>query len=199
MVVYDRVSARRGVPRHRSIVVIDIAGSSRWDNPAQLRARRTLELLVRNAFRRAGIPWWRLAVEGTGDGMIILVPPGVSKVDILDPVVPALAAGLREYNGVTAPRLRMRLRMSVHAGEVLRTDKGWVSRDVTTACRMVDGEPLYLELERSPEADLVVCVSEQIHESVVRHGYRGIDPGAYTRVHIVLKEADLQARLFVAR
>ncbi|WP_035306089.1 hypothetical protein [Actinokineospora inagensis] len=186
-------------PRHRSIVVFDIASSSRWDNPAQARARRALDVLVRRAFRAAGIPWWRLAVEGTGDGMIILLPPGISKVDILDPVVPNLVRVLRAYNAEVAAHLRIRLRMAVHAGEVLRTRYGWVSADVTKACRMVDGEPLYAEFERSPEADLVVVVSEQIHESVVRHGYRRIDPGDYLPVHIVVKESDLEARLLVPR
>ncbi|PPK68564.1 hypothetical protein V5P93_004328 [Actinokineospora auranticolor] len=188
----------RGGPKHRSIVVVDMVGSSRWDNLGQVRARRALDLLVRAAFRDAGIPWWRLRVEGTGDGMIILVPPGISKVDLLDPVVPRLAAGLREYNSVVAARLRIRVRMAVHAGEVLRSEVGWVSTEVVKACRLVNGEPLYVELDRSPEADLVVVVSEEIHESVVRHGYRGIDPGAYVPVRIVVKEADLHARLLVA-
>src|SRR5690349_1750776 len=134
------------LPEHRSIVVIDMAGSSRWDNLAALRARFTLRRLVRDAFRSTGIAWRRLAVEDRGDGMILLVPASVSKVDLLDPFIPALVAGLRSYNAAADPGLRIRVRVSVHAGEVIPATPGWVGTDVNLACRLVDGEPLYLEL-----------------------------------------------------
>ncbi|GAA3058072.1 hypothetical protein [Actinokineospora globicatena] len=185
---------RRVRPEHRSIVVVDMVGSSKWGNLAQLRARVALQRLVKRAFRRAGIAWWRLAVADRGDGMIILVPPSVSKVDLLDPLVPALVAGLLAHNAGAGPRIR--LRVAVHAGEVLLARTGWVSADVNLACRLVAGEPLYRELART-DADLVLVVSERVHDGVVRHGYRGIDPADYAPVRIVVKEADVAARLAV--
>ncbi|MGW3995563.1 hypothetical protein ACWEF6_18900 [Amycolatopsis sp. NPDC004772] len=184
-------------PVHRSIVVVDIAGSSRWDNPAQLRARAALARMVRNAFRAAGIGRWRLSVEDRGDGLLVIVPPGVSKADLLDPFVPRLAAELRAYNAVVAPAWRIRLRLAVHAGELLRAGPRWVSEDVKLACRLVDGEPLYELLARSG-ADLAVVVSERIHDGVVRHGYKGIDPDGYAPVRIRVKEVDAPAWLRVA-
>jgi hypothetical protein len=48
-------SLRSRGPVHRSIVVVDIAGSSRWDNPAQLTARSALTRMMRAAFREAGV------------------------------------------------------------------------------------------------------------------------------------------------
>ncbi|GAA2977683.1 hypothetical protein [Actinokineospora diospyrosa] len=195
MVIEEWVRARRSSPRHRSIVVLDMVGSSRWDDPGQLRARAALQSVVRGAFRRAGIPWWRLVVADRGDGMLILVPPSVSKVDLLDPLVPALSSRLGEYNA--GARTRIRLRVAIHAGEVLRADTGWIGTDVNLACRLVDGEPLYAELARS-SSDLVLVVSERIHDAVVRHGYRGIDPSAYVPVRIVVKESDVRASLLVA-
>ncbi|RLK58309.1 hypothetical protein [Actinokineospora cianjurensis] len=190
--------AQRVRPEHRSIVVVDMVGSSRWGNVTQFHARAALQRLVRRAFRRAGVPWWRLAVEDRGDGMIILVPPSVSKVDLLDPLVPALVAGLRAHNARSGSRTRprIRLRVAVHSGEVLRARTGWVSADVNLACRLVAGEPLYRELARTG-ADLVLVVSERVHDGVVRHGYRGIDPAAYAPVRIVVKEADVAARVTV--
>jgi hypothetical protein len=82
--------------------------------------------MVRAAFRAAGVGWWRLAVEDRGDGTIVLVLPTVSKVDLLDPMIPGLAAALRDYNMATEPACRMRLRVSVHAGEIHRDARGWV-------------------------------------------------------------------------
>jgi class 3 adenylate cyclase len=184
-------------PEYRSIVVIDMAGSGRWDDCAQLRSREALDVLVRAALRNAGIEWGELVAEDRGDGMILLVPPNVSKVDLLGPLVPALAAGLREYNSVVGEKLRIRLRAAIHAGEVLRGPSGWVGTDMYLACRLVNSAPLYQELVRSPEADLVVAVSQAMHDAVVRHGYPGIDQAAYSPVRVVAKEVETTAWLHV--
>ena len=182
-------------PVHRSIVVVDIAGSSRWDNLAQLRARTALTRMMRAAFRAAGVAWWRLSSQDQGDGWLFIVPPGVSKADLLDPFVPRLVAELREYNTLVAPAWRIRLRLAVHAGELLRAGMRWVSEDVKLACRIVDGEPLYEHLAYG-DSDLAVVVSERIHDGVVRHGYRGIDPAGYAPVRIKVKEVDVMAWLW---
>ncbi|ALG12124.1 hypothetical protein [Kibdelosporangium phytohabitans] len=87
-------------PEYWSIVVIDMAGSSRWDGLAQLRARTALDEMVRAAFGAADIAWHALVVQDRGDGMILLIPAVVSKVDVLDLVIPALMAALREHKSV---------------------------------------------------------------------------------------------------
>ncbi|MGH3757390.1 hypothetical protein [Actinophytocola sp.] len=180
-------------PEYWSIVVIDMAGSGRWDDRAQLHARAALDELVRAAFRAADIAWHTLVVEDRGDGMIMLVPAAVSKVDIFDPVVPSLCAALREHNSTTGRAPRIRLRVAVHAGEVLRGRFGWVGTDLNLTCRLVNSQPLYRELVRRPHADLVLVVSDMIHQTVVRHGHRGIDPSRYTPVHVMAKEVDTRA------
>lgn len=179
-------------PEYWSIVVIDMAGSGQWDDLAQLRARAALDEMVRVAFRAADIAWHTLVVEDRGDGMIMLVPATVSKVDIFDPVVPSLSAALREYNATTGQAPRIRLRVAVHAGEVLRGRFGWVGTDLNHTCRLVNSQPLYRELTRS-HADMVLVVSDVIHQAVVRHGHRGIDPSEYTPVHVAVKEVKARA------
>lgn len=188
-----RQSSPRG-PLHRSFVVLDIASYGRLDDRTQLHARAALNALVRKAFRAAGMPWWRFSVEGRGDGMIVFVPPAVSKADLLDPLVPLLLSGLRAHN---ARHARIRLRMSVHAGEVLRARRGWVGADLNTACRLVDSPALYQQLERFPDADLVLIVSDAVHRGVVRHGYRGVRPQDYAPVHVSIKEVDERAWVHV--
>jgi class 3 adenylate cyclase len=137
----------------------------------------------------------KLAIEDRGDGMIVLVPASVSKVDLLDPFIPSLVTDLRAHNALVDPALRIRLRVAIHAGEVHRATPGWVGTDLNLACRLVDGQPLYLELARCPSTDLVLVVSTLIHEAVVRHAYRTIDPAAYLPVRVVLKEVDVPAWL----
>lgn len=184
-------------PEHRSIMVVDIAGSARWHNQAQLRARKVLQLALRAAVGAAGVAWAEMAVADRGDGVALLIPPSVSKVAILNPVVPRLAEEIRAHNATAEPELRMQLRVAVHAGEVHRDAYGWTGTDLITACRLVDGGPLYEEMSRAPQPDLVLVVSALIFDSVVRHGYPGVDPASYVQVQVRRKEFDAPAWLHV--
>ncbi|MFL6144891.1 MAG: hypothetical protein ACJ72N_23875 [Labedaea sp.] len=184
-------------PVHRSIVVIDIAGSAKWHNQAQLSARAALRAATQHAVRDAGIGWANVVVEDRGDGLILLIPPSVSKVDILDPLIPRLAEEIREYNATVPLGLKIRLRVAIHAGEVDRDGHGWIGNDLIIACRLVNGEPLYQRLAHHPAASLVLVVSDLIYQGVVRHYYRNIDPGHYTRVQVSAKEFDAPAWLHI--
>lgn len=188
-------STRRARQRleHRSIIVVDIAGSGRWHNQALLRARDVLTAAVHSGLDAAGIT--RTFIEHCGDGMILLIPASVSKIDLLDPLIPAVAAHIRAYNKTVPQGLRIRLRMAVHAGEVHRDPHGWVGTDLVTTCRLVNGEALYQELRHPAEPDMVVVVSDLIYHAVVRHHYRGIRPDEYTPTHIQVKETDTLAWL----
>lgn len=183
--------SRQVQPEYRSILVIDITGSGRWNDLTQLRARAALDRLVRAAFRSAGIARHRLVVEDRGDGMIVLIPPTVSKAELFRPVLARLCDLLRKHNNAREPRIR--LRVALHAGEVLRGPCGWVGTDLNTACRMVNGAPLYSELMRNPRSDLVLIISDAVHQAVVRHGHRGIDPASYAPVQLRVKELDTRA------
>lgn len=183
------------LPEYRSIMVVDMAGSGRWPNQQQLRARAVLRTAIRDAMREAGITWADLAVEDRGDGMILLIPPKVSKVDLLDPVIPRLTEEIRAHNSTVPALSRIRLRVAIHAGEVHRDAQGWIGSDLITACRLVNGKPLYRQLHLRPRTTLVLVVSDLIYESVVRHHYRDINPTTYTRIRVAAKEIDTQAWL----
>lgn len=194
-----RQQTRAHAPEHWSIVVVDIANFGRWTNQNQLRARAVLNKTVRAAFHEAGIGWSRLVVEDRGDGMIVLIPADVSKVNLLDPVIPSLATAIRRHNNVISTADRIRLRVSVHAGEIHRDRCGWAGADLNLPCRLVNAEPVYQQLRDSPEADLILVVSDLILHSVVRHGYRRIDPASYTPTQVITKEVNTRAWLHVPR
>jgi hypothetical protein len=175
------------------ILVIDMVDSARWNDRAQLHARAALGDMARIAFRAARITPHKLVVEDRGDGMIVLLPATVSKVNLLDTVIPVLSAALREHNAMADPVPRIRLRMAIHAGEVLHGRFGWVGADLNLTCRLVNSQPLYQELTRRPHTDLVLVVSDVIHHGVIRHGYHGIDPATYTPIHVAVKETNVQA------
>lgn len=172
-----------------------MVGSGRWNDRAQLHARTALNEMVRIAFQETSIAWRKLAVEDGGDGMIVLVPATMSKVDLIGSVVPRLTAALREHNAMGDLVPRIRLRVAIHAGEVLRGPFSWVGADLIMTCRLVNGQPLYRQLKRHPHADLVLVVSDVIHRAVVRQGHRDIDPAGYTSVVIAVKEMRTRAWL----
>jgi class 3 adenylate cyclase len=176
-----------------SILVVDMLGSGRWHNPDQLRARSALAIAVRSAFHAAGIAWSHLVVEDRGDGMIVLVPATVSKVDLLDPVVPALVAAIHRHNADEEPHIR--LRVALHAGEVHHDAYGWAGSDLNAACRLVNDTAVYGSLTSHPRSDVVFVVSDVIYDGVVRHGYRSVDPAAYVPVDAAVKE--FRARAWV--
>ncbi|MER5266404.1 hypothetical protein ABTZ99_30375 [Actinosynnema sp. NPDC002837] len=171
-------------PEHRSILVVDIAGFGRWRDPAQIEARHALTHAVRTGFRAAGVRWSDLAVQDRGDGMMVLVPAFVSKLDLLDPVIPRMVGTLRQHNQGVAPELRVRVRVGLHAGEVHRDPHGWVGTDLNKTCRLVDSAPVRERLVDHA----VLVVSEVIHQGVVRHGYRRVNPASYSSVEVALKE-----------
>jgi len=184
-------------PLYRSMMVLDVAGFGRLHNRAQLDVRTALAGAVRSAFRGTGVRWSALAVEDRGDGGIILAPPTVSKVDLLDPVIPNLAAAIREHNAAADPERRFRLRVSVHAGEVHRDATGWVGTDLNVACRLVSSAAVCRHLLQRPGVDLLVVVSEAVYQAVVPHGYRRIRPAAYEPVHVSVKELNTRAWVHV--
>lgn len=190
----DWLRREHHAPRHMSIMVIDVTGFGRMDNRAQTRVRAVLNTMVRHAFRRAGLRW-SVAVENRGDGMIVLVPATKSTVSLLDPVIPALAAGVQAHNRTAEPRIR--LRISVHIGVVHRDATGWVGSDLITACRLVDSPTVRRYLKQRPTSDVVVAVSAPVYQGIVQHRYRGLDPTTYEQIDIALKELRTNAWIHV--
>jgi class 3 adenylate cyclase len=180
-------------PQHRSIIVIDVAGFGRRTDPAQVHIRTSLDGVVRAACRRSGLPLSRLVFEDRGDGVIVFVPATVSKAVLVQPFIPRLTTCLRDHNSKADTAHRIRVRLAVHAGEVVRGPHGWIGTDLNLTCRLVDSAPLREELARRPHADLVIALSDVVHQAVVRHGHRGIEANAYTEVPLKVKEVATRA------
>jgi hypothetical protein len=92
-------------------------------------------------------------------------------------LLPALFELLVSYNnGISsADQARMlRLRVVVHAGEVHYDNKGPIGDDLDLACRLLDAPGLKACL-RKGTAPLAVVASDYIYQSIIRHGYDGIN------------------------
>ncbi len=171
-------------PVYRSIVAVDLEGSTKRTNPVKGELRRTLYDLLGRALEAAGISEDHLEpLTDRGDGVLVLIRPhdDVPKTVLFGRLIPTLTTLLLEYNAaVTHPALSLRLRAVVHAGEVHYDGRGFFGEDLDVAIRLLDSRPVKLALREAVASPLVLVVSEEIFSGVVRQGY--VDGGPYEQL-----------------
>jgi class 3 adenylate cyclase len=177
----------RSVPRHRSIVAIDIERSTSPErtNPIREELRHEAYRLLGTALRTAGITDVHCdPLADRGDGVLVLIQPAdeVPKTLLLNPLVPALVTLLAERNASlrAAERYRreLRLRVVIHAGEIHFDGMGYFGEALDVAFRLLDAPRLKNRL-RQVVTPLVLVVSEDIYWSIVQHDYDGIPGSAF--------------------
>jgi hypothetical protein len=188
----------RAEPEHRGILAVDIQGFGRLDrsNPARARMRAGLHRILGNAMTAAGIDPEHIAQTEYGDGVVVLLDPQVSKARLLHPLLPRLVSGLARYNRTAPDAARLRLRVVVHAGELLRDDHGITGEDLVLAFRLLDADAVRAHLLQT-ETDLVLVVSDVIYQGIVKHAYGGIEPTRFQPVWASAKETSVRAWLHV--
>jgi hypothetical protein len=177
----------RSVPRHRSIVAIDIERSTSPErtNPIREELREEAYRLLGAAMRTAGIADGHCdPLADRGDGVLALIHPAdeVPKTLLLNPLVPVLVTLLADRNARlgTAERYRreLRLRAVIHAGEIHYDGKGYFGEALDVAFRLLDAPRLKDRL-RQAVTPLAVVVSEDIYWSIVQHEYDGISGSTF--------------------
>jgi PAS domain S-box-containing protein len=188
----------RAEPEHRGILAIDIQGFGRLDrnNPTRARMRGGLHHILGNAMTAAGIDPDHVAQTEYGDGVVVLLDPHVSKARLLHPLLPRLVSGLARYNRTAPDTARLRLRVVVHAGELLRDAHGITGEDLILAFRLLDADAVRAHLLQT-ETDLVLVVSDVIYQGIVKHGYGAIDPARFQPVWVSAKETSVRVWLHV--
>jgi hypothetical protein len=183
-------------PVARSIVAVDVERYSRRDNPGQLYLRHDLDRVLTEAFADAGIERPRKEAQDGGDAWLMLFPPEVSKVRLLDNLPQQLAGALGRLNKGRTDEARLRLRVAVHAGEVHLDETGYPSEAVVHTVRLRDSAVVKSAL-RASATDLVLVVSDYLYDSVVRHGYGALESRNYLPREVVNKEFRARAWLQV--
>jgi hypothetical protein len=168
------------LPVYRSILAVDIEGSTRRTNSVKGELREQVYRLVVEALCVAGIDSRHYEpFTDRGDGVLILLRPAdeLPKPLLLSRLIPALAGLLAAYNSSISPadQARMlRLRVVIHAGEVHYDGKGFFGEDLDVAFRLLDA-PRFKEELKTATVPLALVASDYIYQTVIRHGYDGID------------------------
>ena len=177
---------------HRTIVVVDVEGFGRRNTTAhQVKVRDVLNSAVRNAFAAAGVSWDECHIEDRGDAVFILAPAQIAKAPFVEIVPDALVAALTEHNNNHPAEQRIRLRMALHAGEVVHDRYGVTANAVNLAFRLVDAGQLKTALARSPGV-LALITSEWFYTEVVRNS-SVVDPATFRVSRIAKKETTVPA------
>jgi class 3 adenylate cyclase len=177
----DRKGPRRAMslPVHRSILAVDIEGSTQRTNPVKEELRGAIYRLMVEALYVAGIGSQHYdPFTDRGDGMLVLLRPvdELPKPLLLSRLIPILASLLVAHNSsislLDQPRV-LRLRAVIHAGEVLYDEKGPFGEDLDVAFRLLDAPRFKTHLKRAT-VPLALVASDYIYQTVIRHGYDGI-------------------------
>jgi class 3 adenylate cyclase len=182
-------------PVYRGILAVDIERFARptWADPTRARLRARLHQLLDKALAQASVQPSQARRTDTGDGVLLLIASEVPTTRLLHPLVRCIADQLHGDNRNAPGAERLRLRMAAHAGEVIADSYGYTGEALNHAARLLNAQAGRAILDAVLDADLVLLVSEQVYDGVIKHAYEGIDPAAYQPVWVSEKETSTRA------
>ncbi|WP_202231986.1 hypothetical protein [Actinacidiphila reveromycinica] len=173
------------------IVLVDIEDYSPRPDAVQVALHDAVHEVTTFALvQRAGVTPSGHRFTDRGDGMLVLLPPTVSPTLLLREMVRGLDDALVEHNQKHAPDYRMRLRVGLHHGPVVRKGKLWTGSAVNDLARLVDADPVRKVLKAAKRAHFTLVLPEALHEATVRGRFPGIDPAAYLPFDFVTKHQE---------
>ena len=167
------------LPVYRSILAVDIEGSTQRTNPVKEELREEVYRLVVEALYVAGIDSQHYdPFTDRGDGLLVLLRPAdeLPKPLLLSRLIPILASLLAAHNSGISPADQprmLRLRAVIHAGEVHYDEKGPFGEDLDVAFRLLDA-PRFKAHLKNATAPMALVASDYIYQTIIRHGYTGI-------------------------
>ncbi|VVJ19913.1 Uncharacterised protein [Amycolatopsis camponoti] len=173
---------------HRTIVAVDVAGYGdiRRTSTHRLVLRHALYQALRRAFADSGLPWKDCRRLDCGDGVLVLVPPEIPKGPTAASLPRALVHGLQRHNALHWPEERLRLRMALHAGEVVHDEYGVTGPSINHAFRLLEAAQVKAALASSP-VPLAVITSAWFHDEVVRQS-PAIGAAEFRPIEVAVKE-----------
>ncbi|MFG2042506.1 hypothetical protein [Dactylosporangium sp. NPDC048998] len=176
-------------PQHHSIVTVDMEGfgSPTRTDPIRAGLRRDLDSLIRMAIKRMAHSEALSAEGDTGDGKWLLFRSDLPKTSILQDFMPALETGVRHHNRAANSAAALRLRIGVHHGEVTVDAQGHSGEQLNHAFRIIDNDVIRDAL-KATKRDVVVVVSDDFYDKIIRPGYGSLEPESFAPVKIAVKE-----------
>jgi hypothetical protein len=186
-------------PLNCSIFCTDIAGfgDPRRDDDDRRVIRAALYQILRDVFEASKLPWEMCVHEDRGDGTLTVVPPTIPTGPLVDPLIPMLASRLKRYNRQAGDPVRIQLRAALHVGPVAPDTDGLRGHALIQAARMLDA-PALKEALAAADADLAFIASGHVYDTVIRHATGLVDPAAFRRIRVNVKESKTTSWMYIA-
>ena len=189
---------------HRAIVVVDIVESTDpiRRNGDRVTIRDAMYQSLSSAFRWHD--WVMCYHEDRGDGVLLLVPPGVPKDWLVTSLPERLEAALARHNATQAQQdparasaTQFRLRVAINAGEVTFDRHGVVGAAIDYTFRLAEAPPLKTAFATSPDVCALI-VSDWFYDDVVFH-HADAGPDGYRHLECQIKQTPVSAWMRVPR
>lgn len=172
---------------HCVIFACDIVGFGTRPDEVQEELRKVMYSALEQGFAVSGLPLDLCYREDRGDGAIVVLPPGRDPAFLVHPLPDHLRKTLRAHNRLAVELAQLRLRISLHEGQLASDENGMVGTTVNHAARMLDA-PVFKEAIGKSSAALGIIASDDFYAAVVKPGRNAADPDEFKQVEIRLKE-----------
>jgi class 3 adenylate cyclase len=163
-----------------AVIAADIEGFSKHVPLRQAELRADFLDLFHRALADARVDLVPPGLRDRGDGGFGLVAPAVARAPLTADFPRRLAIELRRRGAGPDGRNRLRLRLVLHHGQARPHRADWVGPVVDTAARILDAEAGRRLLATTPEADLVLLLSDEMYRDTVQLREADLDPADFT-------------------
>ena len=158
--------------RYYAWAALDVENWSGRPAVNEANIQNALRGLEKRALAGAGIDLARVSGrQSRGDGAILALPGDVAKELITAQFVEALRESLLEHDADCDPADSIRMRLSLHAGDVLEGEGEWAGQPVIAVSRLVDSAVIKRVLAAAAPSPLALIVSGAWYDAVVREGH----------------------------
>ncbi|GAA4204527.1 hypothetical protein GCM10022220_15370 [Actinocatenispora rupis] len=185
-------------PYRRLVVSIDMQRYSRRRNVEQFHAQQRFRRVMTESVEAIGLDHAQWTTQQGGDSELAILPAETPEPLLVGRLPVLLDEKLRDINRELRPESRIRLRMAVHEGLVhLDGPNGFPSDAVIQTCRLCDADAVKQALDRFPDANVALVVSDSIHRDIVVQEYEAIRADRFHRIVVHNKEYTGEAWLHV--
>ncbi|MCE6994050.1 hypothetical protein LZG04_04365 [Saccharothrix sp. S26] len=168
---------------YRLVVAVDVEGYSKLDALDQSLVQSRLSDVLDVAARKAGLDrdqWYR---QVRGDGELAVLPTDADAAWVVAHFTEQLVEALADLRRAGTP---LRMRVAMHCGPLTAGAFGLVGDAPIVTCRLLDAKVVRDALAGA-EDDLVLVISQQLHDDVVRTRFHDLDPSRFRPTRFRMK------------
>lgn len=160
-----------GRSRYYSIAVLDVENWSSRPGVSAANIQGALKRIEALGLAAAGIDSAQVGRQPRGDGAILALPGDVAKELITAKFVEALREAVLEHDADCVPEESIRIRLCLHAGDVIDGEGEWAGQPVIVACRLVDSAVIKRVLTAAVGNPLALIISSDWYDAVIKEGH----------------------------